>query len=217
LLSGLARILGNTQVQVLRFAQDNVWLNDLDTNFQNLKEAGKLSLTGKELVEDQFIVLHKYWHKQVVEPFSGARYFGEHYKVPHSDHSTIAKPENSGAIPHRLLCRFILDMLQSQPAIPVATNDKAESHTPQTPAHPTSGSREQARITISGNRQTGNRHAIDIGRDEVTVEKNVQEGEDNTIVVRRETSPDRATVILLIVAMVMGIDVLSARLRRTVI
>jgi len=129
-LSGLARLLGNTQVPALRFAQDNVWLNDLDTNFQNLKEAGRLSLTGKELVEDQFLVLHKFWRKQVVEPYSGARYFGEHYKVPHSDHATIAKPENREAIQHRLLCRFILDMLQSPPAMPVATNDKAESPPP---------------------------------------------------------------------------------------
>ena len=118
-LSGLACIVGNSQVQALRFAQDNVWLNDLDTNFQNLKEAGKLSLIGKELVEDQAIVLHKFLRTQVVEPFSGARYFGEHYKVPRSDHSTIAKPENSGAIQHRLLCRFILDMLQEP-----ASNDR---------------------------------------------------------------------------------------------
>jgi pimeloyl-ACP methyl ester carboxylesterase len=116
-LSGLAKILGNSQTQVLRFAQDNIWLNDLDTNFQNLKEAEKLSLTGKELVEDQFIVLPKLRHTQVVEPFSGARYFGEHYKVPHSDHATIAKPENSTAIQHRLLCDFILNMLQRHPQI----------------------------------------------------------------------------------------------------
>jgi hypothetical protein len=193
LLSGFARILGHSQVQVLRFAQDNVWLNDLDTNFQNLKEAGKLSLTGKELIEDQAIVLHKFLRTQVVEPFSGARYFGEHYKVPHSDHSTIAKPENSAAIQHRLLCRFLLDMLQSSPAVPAATNDMAASHSPQAPVHPARGSRGPARITISRNRQTGKCHAIDVGRDEVTVEDNVQEGEDDTIMVRPETSLDRPT------------------------
>src|SRR5262249_25209400 len=132
----------------------------------------------------------KFWHKQVVEPFSGARYFGEHYKVPHSDHSTIAKPENSGAIQHRLLCRFILDMLQSQPAMPATTDDKAESHPPPPPAPPASGSRGQARITVSHNRQTGKGHSIDVGRDEVTIDHNVQEGEDDTIVVRPENSPN---------------------------
>lgn len=110
-LSPVANILGNMQAEALRFSQNNAWLNDLDKNFMNLKEAGRLRLRGKELVEDTFYILKKLWRKQLVPPFSGARYFGEAYKVPHSDHSTIAKPENKHAIQHRLLCEFIADLL----------------------------------------------------------------------------------------------------------
>ena len=43
----------------------------------------------------------------MVEPFSGARYFGESFKVPGSDHFSIAKPEDREAIQHRLLLYFI--------------------------------------------------------------------------------------------------------------
>ena len=110
-LSPLAQFLGHAQADALRFHQNNAWLNDLDKEFQNLKEAGKLRIKGKELVEDKFVVLKKIWRQQVVQPFSGARYFGEQFKVPQSDHFSIAKPDGSGAIQHRLLCQFIRDML----------------------------------------------------------------------------------------------------------
>ncbi|MCI0690833.1 alpha/beta fold hydrolase [candidate division KSB1 bacterium] len=113
-LSLFANIFGNSQAEALRFAQDNAWLNDLDKNFMNLKAAGKLQLSGKELIEDNFIILKKFFRKQVVEPFSGARYFGEPYKVPHSDHFSIAKPENKQAIQHRLFVQFSKEMLQAE-------------------------------------------------------------------------------------------------------
>ncbi len=112
-LEAFANIFGQSQAQALRFAQNNAWLNDLDKNFKNLQAAGKLQLTGKELLEDKFIALRKFIFKQVVEPFSGARYFGEPYKVPHSDHFSIAKPESANAIQHRLLVQFIKDMQQA--------------------------------------------------------------------------------------------------------
>jgi glycerol kinase len=71
----------------------------------NLKDARRLSIKGKELVEDKFIrlpivgrLVRNFWRKQIVEPFSAARYFGDAYKVEHSDHSTIAQPENGDAI-----------------------------------------------------------------------------------------------------------------------
>ena len=82
---------------------------DLDKEFVNLKEGGKLKIKGKELVEDKFVVLKKFWGRQVVEPFSGARYFGEQYKVPESDHFSIAKPKDENADQHRLLRQFILE------------------------------------------------------------------------------------------------------------
>ena len=107
-LSPIARLFGHEQADALRFVRNNAWLNDLDKEFINLKEAGKLKLNGKELIEDRFIILKNLLRRQVVEPFAGARYFGEPYKVPGSDHFSIAKPENSKAIQHRLLCEFVL-------------------------------------------------------------------------------------------------------------
>lgn len=106
-LSPLAQFLGHAQADALRFQQSNAWLNDLDKEFQNLKEGRKLRIHGKELIEDKFVVLKRLWQKQVVEPFSGARYFGDQFKVPNADHFSIAKPEGSDAIQHRLLCQFI--------------------------------------------------------------------------------------------------------------
>jgi hypothetical protein len=115
LITGLAKILNikNAQADALRFNQNNTWLNDLDTNFQNLKEAKRLAIIGKELIEDKPIILKNFLKKQIVEPFSGAKYFGDHFKVPKSDHSTIEKPHNSDAIQHRLLCRFIKEAISS--------------------------------------------------------------------------------------------------------
>ena len=106
-LAPLAKFMGHTQGDALRFAQSNTWLNGLDKEFQNLKESGRLKMYGKELVEDKFVVLREFWRRQVVEPFAGARYFGEPYKVPGSDHFSIAKPKDADADQHRLLVAFI--------------------------------------------------------------------------------------------------------------
>lgn len=108
-LSPLAQLFGHAQADALRFVRGNEWLQNLDKEFTNLKEAGKLKIKGKELVEDKFVAFTKLLRRQVVEPFSGARYFGEPFKVPKSDHFSIAKPEDKGAIQHRLLCQFIRD------------------------------------------------------------------------------------------------------------
>jgi len=123
-LSLLARAVGHAQVDALRFSQTNLWLNSLDKEFINLKESGKLKIRGKELIEDKLISPDKetglwkslallsslFWRRPVVERFTGARYFGEPYKVPRSDHQTIAKPTDEGAIQHRLLCDFVSEM-----------------------------------------------------------------------------------------------------------
>jgi hypothetical protein len=120
-LSPLAQLFGHAQADALRFVRNNNWLMDLDKEFLNLKEGGTLKIEGKELVEDKFIELKKIklgiiWRRQVVEPFSGARYFGEPYKVPKSDHFSIAKPDNKNAIQHRLLSRFVSEnALSPQP------------------------------------------------------------------------------------------------------
>jgi len=106
-LSPLARFLGHSQADVLRFVRNNVWLSDLDKEFKNLKESRRLRIEGKELVEDKFVVLKRFIRRQVVEPFSGAVLFGESFRVAKSDHFSIAKPADETAIQHRLLCDFI--------------------------------------------------------------------------------------------------------------
>jgi len=119
-LEPIAIFLGHEQALALRFSQDNCWLNDLDKTFNNLKESDRLKMQGKELVEDKFVTFEHSWKflkirlkflkyllKPVVQPFTGARYFGESYKVPNSDHFSIAKPEHKEADQHRLLKDFI--------------------------------------------------------------------------------------------------------------
>jgi hypothetical protein len=110
MLQPLARFLGHSQADALRFSHNNAWLMDLDKEFANLKEAKTIRLVGKELVEAIFIALPGLIRTQVVEPFSGAKYFGESLKVPGSDHFSIAKPDSSQAIQHQLLLRFIAEM-----------------------------------------------------------------------------------------------------------
>ncbi len=113
----VVKFLKHSQAEALKFSQNNLWLNDLDTRFKNLKEDGRLKLYGKELVEDKFINIKKLSvfgkliqnlnRKQIVEPFSGARYFGDPYKVPGSDHFSIAKPENKLSNQHQQLLVFL--------------------------------------------------------------------------------------------------------------
>jgi len=110
-LEPLAQFAGHEQAKALKFSQDNQWLNDLDRSFINLKESNRLKIHGKELLEDKFVTLKSFWHKQVVEPFSGARYFGESFKIAGSDHFSIAKPANISSDQHRLLKAFIFDMI----------------------------------------------------------------------------------------------------------
>lgn len=110
LLSALARLVGHSQGDALRFADNNTWLNDLDRNFMNLKESGRLVLQGQELIEDKFVILPSVFSQAVVQPFSGTRYFGDSIKIPNSDHISIAKPEVSTALQHRLLVQFIANL-----------------------------------------------------------------------------------------------------------
>lgn len=111
LLTPLAKILGHSQGDALRFSQNNSWLADLDREFMNAKEGSSLRIVGKELVEDNFFVLKTLFKKQVVQAFSGARYFGEPFKVPDSDHFSIVKLADNGAVQHRLLLKFIQEHL----------------------------------------------------------------------------------------------------------
>jgi pimeloyl-ACP methyl ester carboxylesterase/O-acetyl-ADP-ribose deacetylase (regulator of RNase III) len=107
-LSPIAKFLGHAQGQALAFCQNNFWLNDLNGDFRNLLVRGKLVIEGRELVEDRFIVLKRLLVlEQVVPPFSGAVFFGDAFKVPLSDHFSIAKPVDAQAIQHRMLCEFI--------------------------------------------------------------------------------------------------------------
>lgn len=128
LLEPLAKLFGHTQADALRFSQDNAWLMDLDSEFNNLKSKAHLCIDGKELIEDcSLIPLIK---TQIVETFSAARYFGDPYKVPDSDHSTIAKPENEDSIQHRLLIEFICDHAGFQKKIEISEKKHDSEYIP---------------------------------------------------------------------------------------
>ena len=126
LIEGFADWLGHAQSKALKFSQDNTWLNDLDEDFLNLKESKRLRIHGKELVEHKFVV-KSVTRRQVVERFSGARYFSDPYKVPKSDHFSIAKPVDRGAIQHRLLCNFINDILKQSSDANAETDGESQS------------------------------------------------------------------------------------------
>ncbi len=123
-LSPLAQLLGHSQAKALRFSQNNEWLSDLDKEFQNLKESGRIPMCGKELIEDKFVIVKRWWRRQVVEPPSGARYFGERLKIPESDHFSIAKPANSHALQHRTLCQFIKSVIETSSSPVLAKPDE---------------------------------------------------------------------------------------------
>ncbi len=121
-LSPLAKTLGHEQANTLRFVRNNPWLQDLDEHFINLKEAGNLKIYGKEIYEDRPFfkspVFTKLFGRQVVEPFSAARYFADSRKIYNSDHFTIAEPKDRDDEQHRLLCQFIKDTLDASPKLP---------------------------------------------------------------------------------------------------
>ena len=113
-LAPIARFMGHAQGAALAFCEGNSWLNDLNSDFRNLLARRKLVIHGKELVEDNFVILKRLrFFKQVVPPFSGALYFGESIKIPASDHFSIAKPEGPSSFQHRLLCQFIETLAQT--------------------------------------------------------------------------------------------------------
>lgn len=107
-LAPLAKFFKHSQARALRFQENNIWLNGLDRDFINLKEGGHIQIKGKELVEDTFVVLPRFlFFRQVVPPFSGAKYFGDAIKIPNSDHFSIAKIEDGKDFKHQLLLKFL--------------------------------------------------------------------------------------------------------------
>ncbi|MDK9703253.1 MAG: alpha/beta fold hydrolase [Sulfuritalea sp.] len=103
-LAPFAFLLNHAQAIALRFGEGNRWLVDLDHDFVRLKESGRFHLIGRELVED---VPPRYLFAPVVPSFSAAKYFDRSYKVPDTDHMSIAKPGDADAIQHRLLVAFV--------------------------------------------------------------------------------------------------------------
>jgi hypothetical protein len=110
------RLVQNTQAEALRFSQANVWLNDLDRDFLAILQKRRLPIVGKELIEDEPIRIKRWlgFGDQVVQPVSAGRYWGDSFKVPFSDHSSIAKPASRKAIQHELLVLFIKNMLDKE-------------------------------------------------------------------------------------------------------
>ena len=107
-LTPIAESFRHSQADALRFSERNSWLNTLDSDFRALKESGKIQLRGRELIEDKFIVLRKFFFfPKVVKRISGVRYFGDELKIAGSDHSSISKPENAEALQHTALCQLI--------------------------------------------------------------------------------------------------------------
>ncbi|MGF6533203.1 putative alpha/beta hydrolase family esterase [Paraburkholderia sp. GAS206C] len=115
----LATLFKHSQAEGLRTVEKNAWLKGLDKDFYDLKESRLLKIKGKELIEDKLLESRKWVNfRQVVTRFSAHRYFGEAFKVPGSDHITIAKPRSGDSIQHRLLRQFLIDMTAIAPKDP---------------------------------------------------------------------------------------------------
>lgn len=113
LLSILSHAFQHSQAAILQFSQSNTTLDDLNRDFRTLLTGKAVPIIGRELIEDRPIKIKRWlglW-RQVVEPFSAAAYFhGEDFeplRIPDSDHSSIAKPQNKSALQHRALVRFL--------------------------------------------------------------------------------------------------------------
>ena len=120
-LTPIAQFFQHSQAETLRFSKNNRWLDTLDRDFRDLKESGKLQLCGRELIEDKFIVLHKFFvFPKVVERISGALYFGEALKIAGSDHFSITKPRDADALQHTVLSELIDTIMHLEGERPVS-------------------------------------------------------------------------------------------------
>jgi hypothetical protein len=118
-ITTIARAAGNTQAIALKFAQDNQWLNELDAEFQTLKESARIPMVGRELHEDKFIVPGlSVFFPQIVAPYSAHRYFEDPLKIAHSDHFSISKPADRNALAHQTLVRFLKEGCARLAALP---------------------------------------------------------------------------------------------------
>lgn len=129
MLGLISSAIGHTQANALKFSQSNVWLIDLDKDFIDLKSNGNLQIKGKELIEDLPLYGKGWIRRQIVEPFSGAKYFGHSFKVPGSDHCTIAAPASKDAVQNRLLVEFVKEYLNEESQAMKASPSKLLSTT----------------------------------------------------------------------------------------
>ncbi|MGF6791452.1 hypothetical protein [Paraburkholderia sp. 35.1] len=101
----------HAQADVMRLGEDNQWLATLDDDFLNLLD--EHNIAGRELYEDISIFKSGLLSLgPIVSPLSARRYFRDPLKIPGSNHFTIAKPENSQALQHKVLMEFILQRQQ---------------------------------------------------------------------------------------------------------
>lgn len=82
LLTPLAKFLGHSQADALRFSQNNSWLMDLDREFLNAKEGKNLKIVGKELIEDNFIILKSFLKSKSYRPFLVLDTLGNRLRYP---------------------------------------------------------------------------------------------------------------------------------------
>ncbi|MBV7454931.1 AAA family ATPase [Acidovorax sp. sif1233] len=103
-----SKLIGNKQAQGLVYIDANPWLRDLHKGFNSFRERRRKKIVGKELIEDTATG----FFGKIVEEHSAGLYFGDSYKVPDTDHSTLTKLDSLTAIQHRILKRFALEKFE---------------------------------------------------------------------------------------------------------
>jgi len=117
IVTSLLAVVGirNQEATSLKSGNDNTWLTTLDQHFMNILDRRELPIYGKELIEDETIDgIKRLSNEVIVAYYSGKRYFGDYYKVPDSNHITIAKPATEKADQHQSLIRFIQENILPQ-------------------------------------------------------------------------------------------------------
>lgn len=106
----VSKAFNHYQAKALQIIKSNEWLAALNKSFLTIKEEGRISIYGKEIVEDRFVILKWLWLiPQVVKPISGAIFFGNPVRIPNTDHFTICKVSDQNTYQHKLLTSFILE------------------------------------------------------------------------------------------------------------
>lgn len=129
LLKQLNDFLGNSQLAGLELSDRNQWLDGLDRDFRRLLDDGRLTIVGREIVEDRPPAFLAYLtNAPIVASFSAGRYFSDSVTVNGSDHMSVCKPTDRAAIQHTMLLNLLDKLALAGPPARVLADGLRETY-----------------------------------------------------------------------------------------